>query len=214
MSRVMEILPTPRMKDTVFEGESLGSYVLEYSKTLHEVLTAIDPKSLEEGLELLKSTHTEGKRIYVAGNGGSSAVGEHLCCDWTLGTDRKTYQPMKTYSLASNLSVLTALANDVGYDQVFSEQVRTLVEEGDLLILISSSGNSKNIVNAAHMAKKNKIRTLSFTGFSGGELARVTDVSIRVNFPNYGLVEDAHQILMHCFAQFIARERSSGQKAF
>ncbi|HIF39122.1 MAG TPA: SIS domain-containing protein [Gemmatimonadetes bacterium] len=114
---------------------------------------------------------------------------------------------MRTHSLSSESSVVTAFANDFGYDKVFSGQLRMLGSTGDLLILISSSGNSQNVLEAAQEAKELRIRTIGFTGFSGGELKSMVDVNLHVPADNYGIVEDSHQALMHVFAQHLDQVR-------
>jgi phosphoheptose isomerase len=151
--------------------------------------------------------------VFVAGNGGSAAIADHLCCDWTKGTHAANLVPLRTHSLVSNVALLTAVANDFGYDDAFARQLEMLGVAGDVVLLISSSGNSPNVLAAADRAKALGITTIGLTGFSGGALAARADFALHVPYANYGLVEDCHQILMHTFAQLFAREREAGAKS-
>jgi D-sedoheptulose 7-phosphate isomerase len=144
-----------------------------------------------------------GRRIYVVGNGGSAAIADHLCCDWTKGTNASGHPVIKTTSLSSNVALYSAVANDYGFEQVFSTQVEFFGEPGDVLVAISSSGNSPNIISAVQMAKVREMAAIGLSGFGGGRLAQEASVSLHVPFENYGIVEDAHQAIMHILAQFI-----------
>jgi len=106
-------------------------------------------------------------------------------------------------SLASHLELITAIANDISYDEIFAYQLKTLASVGDVLVTISSSGNSENIVRAIDWAKANGVGTIAMTGFAGGRSARLADVNLHVAAENYGIAEDVHQSLMHCLAQYL-----------
>lgn len=191
-----------RDKNHYFDSSSLSAYVNGYAETLKKALAQIDVKSLEKALLLLEETRAAKKTIWVAGNGGSHAIADHLCCDWTKGLEHHGQPSLKVHSLGSNGALTSALANDYSYDRVFSEQVRMFGAPGDLVILISSSGNSPNVIKAAEIAKAKEMKTVGLTGFSGGALAKISDVSLHVSVSNYGVVEDAHQSLMHILAQY------------
>jgi D-sedoheptulose 7-phosphate isomerase len=141
--------------------------------------------------------------VFVAGNGGSAAISEHLSCDWQKGVHLEHMNGLKVQCLTSNTALLTAIANDYGYDQAFSYQLEFAdVTKEDLVLLISSSGNSDNIIKAALFAKNKGCKVIGLTGFTGGKLKDLADVSLHIPFSNYGLVEDGHQVLMHVLAQY------------
>lgn len=196
----------PRSKNKTFSMASPGAYLAEYAATVQKTLAAVPPERLQRSLELLHAALRAGRRIYVCGNGGSAAIADHLCCDWTKGTVVPGQPPLKTHSLVANSALMTALANDYGYEQTFSRQVELYGEGGDVLVAISSSGNSPNIVGAVEAARARGMKVLGLSGFSGGKLAQLADVSLHAPFDNYGLVEDCHQILMHVLSQYLVRE--------
>jgi phosphoheptose isomerase len=126
-----------------------------------------------------------------------------MVCDHTKGTRADTEIHPKVHSLVSNIEITTAIANDIAYDQVFSYQLRSYSVPGDVLVAISSSGSSPNVVNALEWAKANRVHTIAMTGFSGGKAAKIADISLHVDAHNYGVVEDVHQSLMHALAQYM-----------
>lgn len=190
----------------VLESNTLEAYLEEYSNALTNALKGIDQASLCKAQEAMESASKSNRQIFVAGNGGSAAISNHLCCDWTKGTFiSKDVFRIRTQSLSTNNAVLTAYANDYSYEDVFAKQVEHLANEGDCLVLISSSGNSENIIRAVNQARKLKMTTIGLSGFTGGRLKEESDISIHVNFNNYGIVEDAHQAIMHILAQYTAK---------
>ena len=139
----------------------------------------------------------------MAGNGGSAAIADHTVCDCSKGTHVPGVAPFRTISLASNVPMLTALANDISYDAVFSEQLKYYMTDKDALLVVSSSGNSPNVVNACEYAKAEGVPTVAFVGFKGGKLAEVADVTVHIAVDNYGIVEDTHQSLIHMLTQYM-----------
>jgi D-sedoheptulose 7-phosphate isomerase len=196
----------PRTKNKIFSMESAGTYLNQYVSTLQTTLSAVPEKALEEAVQLLADTLRLGKRIYVCGNGGSAAIADHLCCDWTKGTRIPGQPALKTHSLVANNALMTALANDFGFEETFSTQVDIYGEAGDVLVAISSSGNSPNIIKAVEAAQKRAMKVVGLSGFSGGQLAKLADLSLHTAFENYGLVEDCHQIIMHVLSQYLVRK--------
>lgn len=185
------------------------SYLGEYVENVQKVLSKVDNVRLAAAIELLENSIAEGRRVYVCGNGGSAAISDHLCCDWTKGTRIANLPALKTHSLVANTAMLTALGNDYGYEKTFSTQVESYGEKGDVLVAISSSGNSPNIVNAVTAAHSRGMTVIGLSGFSGGKLAELSDINLHTAFDNYGLVEDCHQILMHVLSQFLIRKIES-----
>lgn len=190
-----------RDRNSYFPAKDIKTYLGQYAEKLQQVLGSIDQNDLEQLRLIIATARKERRTIWVMGNGGSLAIAEHMCCDWTKGMQNPKLKPVKVQAL-TNGPLLTAIANDLSYGQVFSEQLRMFCEPGDVVMVISSSGNSENVVRAVEYAKTLKIKTVAMTGFNGGRLKDLADVVLHVPADNYGLVEDAHQIIMHVIAQF------------
>lgn len=197
----------PRFRNERFDTSSIGAFLEDYAGRLGASLAAVDKEALDAARALVEQAAAGGHRIYSVGNGGSAAIADHLCCDWIKGTHVEGHPTIDSYSMTSNAALYSAIANDFGFEEVFEIQVGLLGKEGDVLIAISSSGNSPNIIRAVEAAKAKGMATVGLSGFSGGKLKDCTDVSLHVDASNYGVVEDAHQALMHVIAQFIVRKR-------
>jgi phosphoheptose isomerase len=178
-------------------------YFRVYSINIAEAWRTIDQTAISHGAKLLRECLARDGIIYACGNGGSAAIANHLLCDFQKGIQTNTKVKPRVVSLSSHLELITAIANDISYDDIFVYQLKTMARPGDLLMTISSSGNSENIVRAAQWAKQNAIPTISLVGFSGGRSAGIADATIHVAAENYGIVEDIHQSVMHMFAQFL-----------
>ncbi len=190
-----------RDRNKTFSEISAHEYLLGYSEALSTALKAVGKQNVNEAAKELWAARSLDRRIFIAGNGGSASISEHMECDFQKGCHEGS--TLNTRSLVSNVAVLTAIANDISYDRVFQYQLEMAVPRpGEVLILISSSGNSKNIVEAAKYATSENMVVIGMTGFDGGWLRRHCDVSLHVPFNNYGVVEDCHQALMHICAQF------------
>ncbi len=193
----------PRSKNKTFCKDGIKAYLDEYASKLNSCLQLISEVDLDKTRSLLLEVRKSQGRIFVAGNGGSAAIAEHLGCDWHKGVHIHSKPGLQIHSLVSNVALLTAVSNDFGYQKSFSYQLElSQLSKNDALVLISSSGNSDNIIEAAKYAKSLGCRIIGLTGFSGGQLKQLSDISLHVPYDNYGLVEDAHQILMHVIAQF------------
>jgi D-sedoheptulose 7-phosphate isomerase len=180
-----------------------GSYADAYFARVHEAAASVDRKKLQQAAAILHRVYNEGGMVYSCGNGGSAAIANHLVCDHCKLVRTDTQLIPRIYSLSTTVEVITAIGNDLSYDEIFVYQLRALAKPGDALITISSSGNSENIVRSALWAKENGIPVISMTGFSGGRSADIADVNLHVTADNYGVIEDVHQSLMHLLAQFI-----------
>ena len=179
---------------------------------LHNSLLELNSNLIEKVSEKLFNTIKNNKQIFVCGNGGSAAIANHYVPDYLKLIRQNTKLKPLVKSLSSDLELITAISNDMDYSKIFSYQAESLCKKGDVLIIISSSGNSPNVVNLANWAKKNKIYSISFTGFSGGKLKKITNLNVHVNINNYGLVEDSHHILMHAIMHYIVRKNASKKK--
>ena len=199
----MTLPEDPRRLNCQFDLETIGAHVKGYADALSRALLSIDWHQLERAIAEIEGARLRRARLWVAGNGGSAAIADHLLCDWVKGTFTPSQTPIHVHSLVSDTALLTACANDFGYDASFSRQIEMQAQPGDVLICISSSGNSANILAALRNASSMGLKTIALTGFDGGESARLADISLHVAVHNYGVVEDCHQILMHNIAQYI-----------
>lgn len=182
---------------------SVTRYLDAYAGAVATAFQSVDRETLEQATVLLEKAYKDGNRIYVCGNGGSASISEHFACDHLKGARTTTALKPRVVSLASNLPLITAISNDLSYAQIFEYQLENLGTAGDLLVAISCSGNSENVVRAARAAKSLGMRTIGMVGFDGGELKRAADFVLHVRADNYGVIEDCHQSLMHIMAQFI-----------
>ncbi|MBT7375914.1 MAG: SIS domain-containing protein [Porticoccaceae bacterium] len=178
-------------------------FVEDYYQQYIRVLNSFDKTSLEPVLDVFLDVRNNNGTLWVAGNGGSAAIGDHTVCDVTKGTHRENQPTIKSISLTSNSAMLTALGNDISYDAVFSQQLKYYLGKDDALLLVSSSGNSPNVVKACEYANSCGVPTIAFVGFKGGRLRDIARHSVWIPIENYGMAEDAHQSLMHVTTQYI-----------
>ena len=174
-------------------------FIRGYIERLKDLLDNIDIESINKIITLLEATQENGGTVYVIGNGGSAATASHMANDLNIGLKRRGIRKFNVVSLADNSSVGTAIANDIGFENFFYMQIEDVINEKDLLISISCSGNSPNIIKAVKYAKEQNANIVGCTGFDGGELRELSDVNFHVDAPKgeYGLVEDVHMILDH-----------------
>lgn len=181
----------------------INNFKFSYIEQINDGIKNISDANLELASIAIETAMKNRRNIFVCGNGGSAAIAEHLSCDHSKGVATNTSLLPKVFSLASNMSLMTALANDLGYEEVFSKQLELQATKDDLLIVISSSGNSPNIIKALELAITLQMNTISLTGFTGGKASKLARINLHVPINNYGIVEDCHQILMHILAQYI-----------
>lgn len=185
-------------------------FVDAYYERFAAILRAFDKQPMADVLDVIDTVTERGGTIWVAGNGGSSSISDHTVCDTSKGTYVEGCQPIRALSLASNGAMLTALANDIAYEKVFSEQLKYYLEDDDAVLLVSSSGNSPNVVEACRYANERGVPTIAFVGFKKGKLGELAKHAIWIPIENYGIVEDTHQSLMHVLTQFL-RARNEGR---
>ena len=166
-------------------------------------ILAIDALHIKYIANFIKKISKKNK-IYCAGNGGSASIANHFVCDLVKGNNYK--KKFNLISLSNNIEIITAISNDINYEKIFSFQLSKYASKGDLFISISSSGNSKNIINGIKEAKKLKMKTISFTGFDGGESKILSDFNINIDSNNYGIIEDSHSFIMHTICQMLHNE--------
>jgi D-sedoheptulose 7-phosphate isomerase len=170
-----------------------------YIDRLKSLLDDIDTEVIESIIEALERSIESKSKVYVLGNGGSAATASHMVNDLGAGLRRRGIINLDIISLSDNTPVVTAIANDIGYDNIFYMQLEGILKPEDVIIAISCSGNSPNIVKAIEYAKEVGTKIVGVTGFDGGKLKELSDIRFHVDAPNgeYGLVEDVHMILDH-----------------
>jgi D-sedoheptulose 7-phosphate isomerase len=176
-----------------------------YAQDMCRLLTSLDVPAVQTMVDMFLDARERGNTIFFAGNGGSAATASHFSQD--LGeVGRKVNQPgFKTLSLTDNVPQITAIGNDYGYEYIFSIQLKEIFRLGDILVVISASGNSPNVINAVETAKHLGGRAIGLVGFDGGKLSRLCDHVVHVRTPKgeYGPVEDIHMILDHMVTSFL-----------
>jgi len=185
-------------------------FTTSYYTRFAQALTSFDKSPLRDVLGVFDGVVARGGTVWVAGNGGSAAIADHTVCDCSKGTHTEGAAPFRTISLTSNVAMLTALANDISYDDVFSEQLKYYLNARDALLVVSSSGNSPNVVKACEYARAQGVPTVAFVGFKGGKLARIADTVVHIEVENYGIVEDTHQSLIHMLTQYMKARSLAG----
>ena len=190
---------------------SLQTTLRDYWDEVADVAAAIDLTDLERAAVMLLTCQARGRVVFVIGNGGSAATASHFACDLSKGTRRDGPPTFHVVSLTDNVPLLTAWANDSGYDRVFSEQLTALARPGDLLVAISASGNSPNVVAAVDAARSCGMSVVSLSGRSGARLAHLVDVLVNVPSDTIEVVEDAHLIVAHSLCVAVRERLASGE---
>ena len=169
-----------------------------YLKRVNRALSLTDSDHLLAAISIISDTANTGNCLWISGNGGSAATASHFATDLSR-CNNSSGDPIKGISLCDNSGLITAIGNDFGFDQIFSRQLSNAAVKGDLLIVISASGNSKNLLLAMGWAKNNGVKTLALTGFDGGKAKMLADTSLHVptSDGDYGVAEDAHSMLCH-----------------
>lgn len=184
----------------------MDSRIQFVSKYLDEVLPVFQEYKTEQfsqAMKLIENAYHSGNNIYICGNGGSAGTANHMVNDMGKGSVVKGRKRLKVIGLADNMSIFSAYANDNGYETVFVEQLKNFWNSGDILIAISASGNSPNIVKACEFVQKNKGHVIGLVGFSGGKLKELSSVAIHFKSHNYGVCEDAQLMFSHLASQYM-----------
>lgn len=162
-----------------------------------EILNKLDVEQINAALNLLNETRQRKGRIYICGNGGSAATASHFQNDFNKGVSEYIEVPFRFHCLNDNVATLMAIANDIGYEEVFRFQLRNNLEENDVLVAISGSGNSPNVIRAVEYAKEHGCKIIGLTGFSGGKLKELSDISLHAPVNSMQVTEDIHMIFDH-----------------
>ena len=198
-------MPKNRMEGMFQSTGTAEQYFKEYGKYLGELLDSLDCKALEEVTQLILEKARDEQTIFLIGNGGSAATASHFALDLAQCSQPEAGLYLRAVSLTDSTPLLTALSNDKGYEEVFAGQIRNLFRKGDMLIAISASGNSPNVIAAARLAKELGGVAVGLVGFDGGELAQICDHIIHVptSKGEYGPVEDIHLIIDHMTTSYL-----------
>jgi D-sedoheptulose 7-phosphate isomerase len=190
-------------------GAKLG--VADYLELVCREIQRLDPAQIEKVSELVEAAYDDGRFVFICGNGGSGANASHLCEDLAKCTlcDFQSQKRLKVLSLTDNTAGIMAWANDEGYDRIFLEQLKNLASPGDLLLAISGSGNSPNILKAVEWANKHGLTTVGITGFSGGTLRSLAHYSLHAPIDDMGIAESLHQVVFHWIIDDLYRRFSA-----
>jgi D-sedoheptulose 7-phosphate isomerase/D-glycero-D-manno-heptose 1,7-bisphosphate phosphatase len=203
-------MPPPGITPAKFPAApyaSAAAFFGAYADEAARAARSVEPAALDRAAAILLEAYTRGAAVFACGNGGSAAIANHLQCDHVKGVRTTTDLTPRVVSLSANIELITAIANDMTYDDVFTYQLQSQSGPGDVLIAVSSSGRSPSIVRALTWARDHDLRTIALTGFDGGGAKAVAEVTIHVDGTNYGIVEDLHQAIMHGLAQYIRQSR-------
>jgi len=184
----MQLMERPATLAMVLEG---------HINDVRSVLNEIPIDAIERVVGIILDAYDNGAHVYVVGNGGSATNATHFACDLSKATIVEGRARLRVTSLTDNIALLTAWANDTSYDKVFSEQLTNLLNPGDVVVAISASGNSPNVVSAVRAARLMGASTIGLVGFAGGRLLESVDAAIHVPSSDYGVVEDCHSVLEH-----------------
>ena len=182
----------------------------QYVQELNGALKSINQDELVNFVNLINDARANKKHVFIVGNGGSASTASHWATDMSKGLHHAGVKAVKAVSLTDNTAWISAAANDLGYQHIFTDQLRSQADSGDLLITISASGNSKNIIHAIGYARTHEIKTLSIVGFDGGKAKEVSDYCLHIPtlHGRYGVAEDAQLILNHYICDFLVRQSS------
>jgi D-sedoheptulose 7-phosphate isomerase len=200
-----------RQPTSVSPQVPLQAMLRDYWDEVANVAALVDLGCLERVAVMLLNCQARGHVVFVVGNGGSAATASHFACDLGKGTRRDGPPTFHVVSLTDNVPLLTAWANDNGYEHVFSEQLTTLGRPGDLLVAISASGNSPNVVAAIDAARSCRMAVVGLTGRSGGRLAHLADEVVNVPSDRIEIVEDAHLVVAHSLCVAVRERLASGE---
>jgi len=171
--------------------------VKDYLLAVQDVLAHLDHEVVDRMIEVIWRGYEEGRTLFVFGNGGSAALASHFACDIGKGTVAGRAKRLKTIALTDNVALITALANDKAYDEIFSEQLESLAEKGDIALAISGSGNSPNVIRGLEAGRRLGVQTLLLTGFAGGRAKTLADLCLIVPSDSMQHIEDAHLCATH-----------------
>ena len=183
-----------------------SDFAKKYLVDLKELINGINMNEITEFIKEIENVYKNGKTIFIMGNGGSAATASHFACDINKGVSLKLQKKFKVLCLNDNIPIMLAYANDISYDSIFIEQLKNYLVKDDLVIGISGSGNSKNVLNAIEYANEIGARTFGIIGFDGGKLKDIAQKSLIVSSYDMQKIEDCHMILTHLTMQYFSEK--------
>ncbi len=177
-----------------------ASFAEAYRTKLEEAISSVDLRKVDEAIAWFREARDCGRHIFVCGNGGSASTASHFACDIVKGASFGREQRFRILALTDSLPTLTAYSNDVCYECVFEEQLKNFAERGDVVMAISGSGNSPNVIRAVEYGNQAGCKTIGLTGRDGGKLRPLTHLNIHVDSQHMGRIEDAHLVVCHMIA--------------
>jgi D-sedoheptulose 7-phosphate isomerase len=188
---------------------NVQSYFTDYRERLNDLLDKVNIDDLEKVVEVFVDTFKKGKTVYVCGNGGSAATATHMQADFSFFTRYFTKFRPKVKALTDNIAMMTAVGNDTSFDDIFVEQLKGHFEKDDVMICISASGNSENVIRTAQYANAKGGISIAFVGFAGGKLLDVAQLSLFTPNPkgDYGPIEDLHMIFNHFIINYLSKDK-------
>lgn len=182
-------------------------FIKAYIEQEKRDMDSVRYEDIKKVVEILFEAWKGGKQVFIFGNGGSASTASHFACDIAKGTLQRIYdhteKRFRVMSLTDNVAIMTAFANDLSYEDMFSQQLNHYVNEGDVVIAITGSGNSPNVIKAVELAKRFKAMTIALLGFDGGKLKDIADHSIIVKSRHYGRIESVHLMIHHLVASYL-----------
>lgn len=191
----------------------IHKFIDSYTESIIKLLKDIDKDAVESIINALEETLVLNSKVYILGNGGSAATASHMVNDLGVGLKRRDIAKFNVVSLADNTPVCSAIANDIGYENIFYMQLKDVLTKDDVVIAISCSGNSPNILKAVNYAKEIGSSIIGLTGFDGGELKKLSTINFHVatQSGDYGLVEDMHMILDHIIYSYYIDSKKTAE---
>jgi len=184
----------------------INDFAKNYLRNIKELINTIDINGITEFIKRLENAYKNGKTIFIMGNGGSAATASHFACDINKGVSSKLQKKFKVLCLNDNIPIMLAYGNDISYDSIFIEQLKNFIMKEDLVIGISGSGNSKNVLNAIKYANKVSARTFGIIGCDGGKLKDIAQKSLIIKSFDMQKIEDCHMILTHLTMQYFSKK--------
>ena len=191
----------------------MKTFIDQYFKKLTGVFDIISKESIEEFINLLLIAYEKENKIFIMGNGGSASAASHFACDINKGVSYKLEKKFKVICLNDNVPTVMAYANDIGFDAIFKEQLSNFLDENDIVIGISGSGNSINVLKAIEYANQKNALTIGISGFDGGKLSSIAKKHILIPSDDMQIIEDLHMIIVHMTMQWLSESlNSNGEK--
>jgi D-sedoheptulose 7-phosphate isomerase len=177
--------------------------IQNYISVLQHTMDQLPHQPIAAAIDVLQQARRKGSQVFILGNGGSASTASHFACDLSKNTRQEGLPHFRAIALTDNMALFSAYANDEGYENVFSEQLASLIKPEDIVIAISASGNSKNVIKAVEAAHEYQATVIGFTGFDGGCLKQLANINIHVNSNIIEHVEDIHLMLEHLIVKMI-----------